>query len=463
MEHKVEIVGEFRIAPPPGSLPTTLLPLSVFDFPALMFNNIYTFKRLFFYAYPQTLHQFTQTIIPSLKSSLSITLQHFYPLVSNLILTPPPGKPYFQFTEGNYVSFTVAQYSGDFDYVSSNQIKEVRLLHSFAPELPSTRVSPDGTSVDFLLAVQITLFPDQGICIGVGFNHTVADGRTLHYFMKSWASVCRSNGVVEIDKFLMPSFDRDSIEDPYQTESKLLKMWHEHDSSSKEGEILTHDDRVRSTFVLKRSQLEKLKQSISNNYGIVHLTSFIVTCSFVWGCLIKSQESSTDNEGKDKVCRILVPVDLRNRIKRIPMTYFGNCLTFIHADVKRSELMEQNGIFFAARAIENCIKEFECTGAWRTIDNWALPFDQQAFKSCILLSVAGSPKFDVYKTDFGWGLPNIAEALHIGSRNSISLAECRDGDGGIEIGLELKRKEMEAFTQHFMMLETSKFEQDLLK
>ncbi|XP_071724233.1 coumaroyl-CoA:anthocyanidin 3-O-glucoside-6''-O-coumaroyltransferase 1-like [Rutidosis leptorrhynchoides] len=388
MEHKVEIIDEFRVAPPPGSLPSTLrLPLTFLDIPFLIRSKKFTFKRLFFYEYPHSHHEFAETAIPLLKSSLSLTLQYFYPFVSNLILPLPPQKPYILFTEGGAVSFTVAHCSGEFDHVISNDIKDVKLLRSFALTLPPTRVSSDGTRVDSPLAVQVTLFPNQGICIGIGTDHAVADGRTAVEFMKSWASICRSNGVVEVDKFLMPSFNRDEIEDPYELESRWLRKW---------------------------------------------------------------QDLESEDGGNDKLCCLSIAGDLRNRIAGITTTYFGNCVARFSADVKRSELISDNGLIVAARAIGKCIKDLERDGAMRTMEKWATADDKQVFGSAIVLAVASSPKFNVYKTDFGWGFPKKVEMPHLESvLNAVSFAECRDEGGGIEFALELKKAEMDSFTKHF--------------
>ncbi|KAM7258913.1 hypothetical protein ACFE04_014654 [Oxalis oulophora] len=452
---KLKVVDEFRVGPPPSSRPTTIsLPLTLYDLPLLIGTNKYTFKHLFFYAYPHhSLYHFTQTTIPLLKTSLALTLRYFYPYVSNLILPPAPQKPHFLFAEGNSISFIVAQCSGDFDYVTNNHAKEVKLLHSFAPDLPPTHVSSDGTHVGSLLAVQVTLFTDKGICIGTGMSHVVADGRAYHHFVESWALVCRSNGVIEVDKFLMPSFDRNLIEDPNELESKLLKMWHDHNSSSQGRDSLTYDhiyaDVVRSEFFMKRNHIEKLKRYIVNNntHGMANnLSSFVAMCSFVWVCLIKSLETREEDDNYE-VCRLGIPVDMRDRITGIPTTYFGNCVPGLFVDVRRSELIAQNGLAVAARAIGNCLEELKTNDASKVAENWVATLSQNSSGSMHLLIVGGSPKFDLYNKDFGWGFPKKVEQLHV--RHNISPSKCRDEEGGIRIGIELKRVEMDAFTRLF--------------
>ncbi|KAM7275067.1 hypothetical protein ACFE04_016933 [Oxalis oulophora] len=267
----VEIIKEIEISissPHGSSISNLSMPLTYFDLQWLLVKNTYNMQRLFFYTYTHSLHHFTHTLIPSLKSSLSTTLHYFYPFVSTLILPPPPQKPYIQFTQGNTVSFTVAQCDDDFQRVISHRAKDVRLLHPFAPRLLATRMLPDGTHVSSLLAVQVTLFPNQGFCIGVAFNHVVADGMAFHHFMKSWASICLSKGIIENQNFLRPSFDRTCIEDPYELESRTLKQWRNLSSSNESLENPAdniYKDKVRSTFVLKSIHIERLKQYFSNN------------------------------------------------------------------------------------------------------------------------------------------------------------------------------------------------------
>ncbi|KAM7266556.1 hypothetical protein ACFE04_004453 [Oxalis oulophora] len=363
MAEKVKVVDEYRVAPPPGSLPATLsLPLTLFDLRLLYTTHNNTMKAL----------------------------QYFYPFVSDLILPPSPQKPYILFTEENSVSFTVAlysQYSGEFYHFINDKIKDVTDLQHLALVLPLPCVSPDGTCVKSLLAVQVTLFPDQGISNGIGSSHAVANGRDY------------------------------SVNVPQELESKLFHKWHEecHYSNRQPKTSKLYADKVRSTFVVKRTHIEKLKQHISNNISTsnIHLSSLVVTSSLVWICFIESVETRIDN---DNVCHLNVPVDLRTRISGIPSTYFGNCIAGLYIGVKRSELVGHEGLIVAAKAIGKFIKELRTSdGVLRAIENYVNRVLQNNFEAAFLFLVSGSPKFDVYKKDFGWGLPNKVQVLQLGS------------------------------------------------
>ncbi|CAN1122991.1 Anthocyanin 5-aromatic acyltransferase [Linum perenne] len=57
-------------------------------------------RRLFFYDFPYPTTHFTQSILPNLRRSLSLTLtlQHFFPLAENLVTPTPPHSPFLRFS-----------------------------------------------------------------------------------------------------------------------------------------------------------------------------------------------------------------------------------------------------------------------------------------------------------------------------------------------------------------------------
>ncbi|KAF7130256.1 hypothetical protein RHSIM_Rhsim10G0050500 [Rhododendron simsii] len=73
-----------------------------------------------------------------------------------------------------------------------------------------------------------------------------------------------------------------------------------------------------------------------------------------------------------------------------------------------------------------------------------LKLDDEGF-----LSIAGSPRLENYNTDFGWGRPKKVELVSIAKSRAVTLSNSRDGNGGIEIGVVLKKHETEAFASLF--------------
>ena len=66
-----------------------------------------------------------------------------------------------------------------------------------------------------------------------------------------------------------------------------------------------------------------------------------------------------------------------------------------------------------------------------------------------IAGIAGSPRFELYNTDFGWGKPTKVEMISMDKTGAIRVSESRDDARGIEIGLVLKKHEMEVFASVF--------------
>ncbi|KAL9345424.1 hypothetical protein Peur_063099 [Populus x canadensis] len=455
--HPVKVIDHFRVSPPLGSVPTTSLPLTFFDFPWLLCRPM---ERLFFYEFPYPTLYLTHNILPILKNSLSLTLQHFFPLASNLMCPPSPHKPYILFKDGDSIPFTVVESMLDFDQVIGDHARvDLRELQCFVPKRPPTRVTSDDTRVVPLLALQVAVFPNSGICIGAKFCHVVADGMAFNHFMKSWASIFRSReDSACLEKSIPPSHDRSGIKDPFELESIFTKDWWNWASSWDYDLGSTLDDQLRDkvsvTFTIGQTHIERLKDLVSiqcmENYpGQVHVSTFVVACAFTWVNLIKSQEKeASDLLDNDKVYYFVFVADCRHRPEvKLPATYFGNCLAICYVPAKKIELLGENGIIMAAREIGKKVKELESgvfVGAEKWISKWKEVSEQGR-----LVTVAGSPKLRAYETDFGWGRPKKTEVPHIYASGSFHLCECRDGGGGVEIGLALPQGQMDVFSGIF--------------
>lgn len=76
-------------------------------------------------------------------------------------------------------------------------------------------------------AVQVALFPNEGICVVVQFLHVAADGRSFKHFMKSWASIHMSEGdpaCADLEDS-SPFHDREVVKDQNGLKPILLKDW----------------------------------------------------------------------------------------------------------------------------------------------------------------------------------------------------------------------------------------------
>lgn len=61
------------------------------------------------------------------------------------------------------------------------------------------------------------------------------------------------------------------------------------------------------------------------------------------------------------------------------------------------------------------------------------------------IMVTWSSKFGDYGMDFGWGRPKKVDITTVHKTKATSMVESRNGSGGVEIGMVLKKDEMDHF------------------
>ncbi|KAK8477948.1 hypothetical protein V6N11_018596, partial [Hibiscus sabdariffa] len=153
----MRIIEDSVVFPPHGwVLQASTLPLTFFDIHWLGSSPM---QRLFFYDFPHSCSHFIQTVLPNLKSSLSLALQHFFPLAGNLVLPPPPQMPYIRIGHGDSVRFIAKESTGDFGHLVGDHARDSEEFQALLPKLKKAqKVKP-------LMAVQTTVFPGAGIAL----------------------------------------------------------------------------------------------------------------------------------------------------------------------------------------------------------------------------------------------------------------------------------------------------------
>ncbi|GMI74130.1 hypothetical protein like AT1G03940 [Hibiscus trionum] len=434
-----KVLEDGRVSPPSGTVPTTTIPTTFLD---TFWLVRYLTQRLYFYEFPHPTSHFMQNALPRLKTSLSLTLERFFPFAGNLRLPPPPQMPYIFFSDGDSIPFVVTESDADFNHLTSNHARHAQELQTLAPNLPpSTTEFSDGTDARKqlpLMAIRITVFPNAGFSIGIAFCHVAADGKAFTHFTKSWASACKSQGDLRfLDNIPPPDHNRDSVPDPRRISSVFVEQYREFISNFA-GHVINQTDKVRVTYRISRANVEALKKLIGTKNDEaeaaeqLRLSTFVVTCAYVWVCLTKVEASGSPSDD-DTFCNFLFSADCRHRLK-LPPEYFGNCLQPCIISAKMGELVGENGILVAAKAIGRAVTELD-KGVLTEAEKW-IPRTREAFSTSKYNVIAvGSPKLLVYETDFGWGRPRKTEVAHIDSSGAFALAESREPVlGGVEIG-----------------------------
>ncbi|KAL1567655.1 anthocyanidin 3-O-glucoside 6''-O-acyltransferase-like [Salvia divinorum] len=437
------------VAPPPGSLPDQSLPLTFFDINWLHFHPM---LQLLFYEFPCSKPHFLQTIVPKLKQSLSLTLKHFFPLSAHVVYPSSLEEmPFFQYQSSDSVPVTVSESSDDFDCLVGDYKQSADKFYNYIPRLPPI-VEESDRKLMKVLAVQLTLFPGRGVCVGITTHHCVSDAPSFLGFLTSWSAISRGDGDEEFvakNGESLPVFDRSLINYPLKLDSLYWKNAQRMPLQLRHPSLPTN--RIRSTYIFTESEIRKLKSSIQAKLpNSARLSSFVAIAAYIWTTLAKSLRSTSADNGNDDDAFFLIPIDLRPRLDPpVPGNYFGNCLSFALPRIGRRELAGEEGLFAAARAAAAEIeKRTSDKKILESVEKWAGEIREAVQKS--FFSVAGSTRLDLYGADFGWGKARKQEILSIdGEKYAMTLCKARDFEGGLEVCLSLPHHIMKAFDAYF--------------
>ncbi|KAJ0041794.1 hypothetical protein Pint_19059 [Pistacia integerrima] len=450
--HEVTQVTPFSDSTTEFSLPLTLYDTFWFNFPPV--------ERLYFYQITDlTPHFFHSFIVPDLKHSLSLTLLHYLPLAGNLIWPLDAPKPFIYYSPNDGVTFTVAESTADFNSLTDNGVHEAVELHPLIPQL----VTSDDKAA--MIAIQITLFPNQGFSIAITSHHAILDGKSSTMFIKSWACLCKQlgkDGEPSLLPELTPSFDRTVIKDPTGIDMEYVNNWFAYTNTRSLKvlpNVVQNTDWVRATFELTRDDIQKIRNQVllilnkdnekeDKQPRQVHSSTFVLTLAYVFVCLVKARRGADNG-------RVVFgfTADLRTRLEPpVPLNYVGNCVMSHFYAAKARDFTEENGVAFVAKKLSDVIKGIE-RGEFEGKKD-ALSEILRLIKSLSEgvqgLGVAGSTQFDVYGSDFRWGRPKKVEIVSIDKSGAIALTKSRDKSGGVEIGVVLKKQEMEDFASLFV-------------
>ncbi|XP_047940866.1 malonyl-coenzyme:anthocyanin 5-O-glucoside-6'''-O-malonyltransferase-like [Salvia hispanica] len=438
-----------RIPPQQGSAAELFLPLSYFDMMWLHFNHT---RRLVFYNHPCSEAEFSNTIVPNLKHSLSLTLKHFLLVAANLLypLDTDASKPVFRYISGDSVPLTIAVSGLDFDELVANHARESDQFYDLLPWMPKM-AEEENYQIVPLISLQVTLFPGRGICVGLSNHHSLGDGRSILGFMKAWAVINKSGddeAFVSRNGESLPVFDRPISKDS----SRLDGIFWDVMKKIPFQPAATHPlptNRVRASFILRQSHIKTLKNLILlARPNIDRVSTFVVAAAYVWTTLVKSLGLAGD---EDEV--FFFGADSRGRRNALfdpplAMNYFGNCIGGGVARVENWKLAAEDGFFAAAEAIVDVMKAKIYNGDEFLKSPENMLTEMPKYRNMRSLSMTGSPKFDFKEADFGWGEVEKVEVLSMDSGGYL-MSLSNSGNGDLVVGMSLTKEEMEAFASIF--------------
>ncbi|KAJ6878279.1 phenolic glucoside malonyltransferase 1-like [Populus alba x Populus x berolinensis] len=445
------VLQHCQVSPPPGTTSEKSLPLTFFDLRMVDSST----KHLFFFECTSiSKNHFLESIIPSLKHSLSLSLKYYYPFAGNLIFPPNSGKPEIRYLERDSASLIFAESSSDFIHLTGKQTRNTTEFLSFLPQLPPEPMSHD-TLVVPISSFQVTLFPDSGICVGFHLRHAIGDGNSVvKSFFKTWASITKAGGdATFLSGEFVPYYDRTRFRDPEGLEFETI-VWNDLEKITKEEWSRPHqpkpNNKVRATFVISQATAQQLKKLVLGRYPFPsHISTFTVTCGYVWSCLAKARAACGKDD--DEMVHFLTEVDWRTRLDPpLPATYFGNCVLPSLACAKTPQLKGSDGFVIGAKSIGDAIhKSLHHTGGVsKTVKNLARQL--AAASKGWLLECFSSPKFKMYDIDFGWGRLKTNEELSIDDCEAIAVGDGQN-EGETEIIVSNPKPIMDAFVSIFSL------------
>ncbi|XP_038680989.1 phenolic glucoside malonyltransferase 1-like [Tripterygium wilfordii] len=274
-------------------------------------------------------------------------------------------------------------------------------------------------------------------------------------FIRAWAHVCKNGNSSSLPADLTPVLDRTLIQDPDSLQMKFLVEWAKllRDPNPRNLKVMPQisspESLIWSTFELTGEDIKKLREKKSSQLSeeeepkSLHLSTFVLVCAYT---LSLTAEAKNFEQKKKDFFGFMA--DVRTRMEPpVPVNYFGNCVASFSTSFEAKDMVGEDGVVLIAKRISEMIKGME-RGVLE--ETKGAPEKFSAIEpGTPTVGVAGSPRFEVYEADSGWGRPKKVEITSVHKTGAFSLAESRAGSGGIEVGLALREEGMDVFAASF--------------
>ncbi|XP_010534787.1 PREDICTED: BAHD acyltransferase At5g47980-like [Tarenaya hassleriana] len=412
---KLEIVGEEVIKPAsPTSehLRTAQLPLSGHLVPPVYVAAV------FFYNTEEEIAALT------LKKSLSLTLNRFYPLSGRI-----RGASINCNDEG--VVFTQAKT----DCLLSDFLRNPN-LDSVKQFLPSDfTTSGDPPEKWPLLHVKLTLFRSRGMAVSVCVSHKVCDAASLAMFIHGWTSTAKGHSDSASPEFAAPTF--------FPTPDPSL------DSPISDEIFDVGKPCVKKRFVFDASKIVELKKRAAS-IQVSNPTCVEAISGLVWRCARKVS-------GKTTPLVMTQAMDLRRRIPstHLPHNTIGNLVFAFFLKAGPEEKIEIQEIVANSRKAKEGVNEMikENLGGVRLgekMRNEMVNYTKEITGEVDVYNITSWCGMKFYEADFGWGNPEWVVPGAVYPRKiddvGVILMDAKDGEG-IEAFVSLIEQDMSAFEQ----------------
>ncbi|KAL4597750.1 hypothetical protein ACB092_11G011200 [Castanea dentata] len=331
-------------------------------------------------------------VIHHLQSSLSRTLDIFYPLAGRLAM--------IENSEDNTTSFFIDcnNHGAQFVHAAAEGTTMADILEPiYLPQIVDSFflmnyvLNCEGISKP-LLSVQVTELVDC-IFIGCTLNHAVCDGTTFWHFFNTWSEISRGTS----EKLQPhPTFERSHLDGIINFPVHIPNILEE------KTQKLVPPPLKQRYFHFTKEKIAELKAKANNEMGTDRISSLQALLGHFWRSVTRSRCLEADEEVK---CTIAMGT--RQRMQPpLPKQYFGNAVDAERVTSTAGELIE-HGLGWAAWRINNVLASKTPHEVRKFLDEWVKNPRMVNFSGPIIntLLLGSSPRHNVYGNDFGWGKP----------------------------------------------------------
>ncbi|XVF76416.1 hypothetical protein PTKIN_Ptkin13bG0264500 [Pterospermum kingtungense] len=360
-----------------------------------------------------------KALIHHLETSLSRTLDFFPPLAGRIATIEYEDKTTSFFIDCNNAGalFVHAEAEG---VTISDVVKPVYVPCIVSSFFPLSGLKNCDGIFKPLLGVQVTELVD-GIFVGVTINHCVADGVSFWHFFNSWSEISRGSFHLSNP----PVFQRpflDSIKYPIRIPQSLFKqIFHE--------ELIFVSPLKEKIFHFSKPNIAKLKAKANAEVGTDNISSLQALLSHFWRSVIRNKKIDPGEEMK-----FVLQIDARPRMRELPEEYFGNAVQSGSITMKATEVQGRR-VGDIAREMNKMIATHTEDELKKYLEYW-IANPEQMTKPTIKtnrISIASSPRFNMYGNDFGWGRPIAVKSGAAIKYDGKLILYCGAEEGSIDI------------------------------
>ncbi|GMI80690.1 hydroxycinnamoyl-CoA shikimate/quinate hydroxycinnamoyl transferase [Hibiscus trionum] len=372
-----------------------------------------------------------------LKEALSKILVQFYPIAGRLGLDQNGRLEIVCNGEG--VLFVEAESSSVMDHLVGDYGDDSRVLE-LVPKLDYS----GGISSYPLTVLQVTKFKCGGVCLGVGFQHTLGDGLSALHFINSWADIARGSSPT-----IAPFIDRTLL----RARGPPTTRFHHIEYDPSPSMNSTSDDvkpSIVSTFKLTADQLNtlKAKANVADAHSGIKYSSFNILAAHIWRCVSKARGLPDDQATK-----LNFPIDGRFKLNpQLPNGYFGNVI-FPAAQIAQAGDLKTEPFTDTIKRIHERLKEINDEYLRSSLDYIEKVSDLSTLVRghhtyrCPNLNIVPWIWLPIYDADFGWGRPIYMGPANVVHEGKFYIIPSPDNDGSLSLVTRLETSHMKLFEE----------------